>query len=129
MPPKGSKAVAKKPRATSKAAAAGLAPSSNTTFLDALEEVPGLALACCSTLDSDRYGYGAGSGLKRLRCVSQGVRAAIQKYVQGYTFKLGDRESFASALDNPQMLAFLNRSQLLRLKISVPPLGPATGEQ
>lgn len=127
MPPKGSQAVTKKPRSGTKAAAAAAGTRSTTPFLDALMVVPDLALTCSSILDSDRHALGPGSGLKRLRLLSQGFKAAIHKAVHGFKLELNFKEPVASAIDYPRMLAFLKGVQLLRLRIIVLPLGRGKG--
>lgn len=94
--------------------------SSKTTFLDALV-VPELAAACARSLDYHMDGPGA--GLRKLRLLSQGVRAAVQPDVQGYTLKLGDAPGiYKASPDNLDLSTFLNRCGLIRLRIMIPTL-------
>lgn len=97
--------------------------SSETSFLDALI-VPDLAQICGRALDSGWNG--AGTGLKKLRLLSHGVKDAAQKAVQGFALELGGE----SQLDTPRLLEFLKHSRLLSLRIStaLPPVKRTEGE-
>lgn len=61
--------------------------------------------------------------MKQLRTLSDGSRKAVAAAVTGYTLQLG------GSTRDPKLAAFLNSSQLLCLKLIVPSLGEATGEQ
>lgn len=112
MPPKGSKAVSKKPRAAGK----GPGPSNKTTVPD-LAQAEGVAM--------EKHDETAGARLKKPRLLSQGVRKATPAAgaVQEYTLLLGDK----AQLDDPKLMAVLNSSRLLRLIVTVPP-SACTGE-
>lgn len=99
------------------------AHASMNTFVDALT-VPDLVEACCVAMKIDwgKQGGGPGSGLKQLRLISQGVRAAIHSAAQGYKFSLeSEAQKYAeSGLDDPTKNAFINSLQLLRLELAIP---------
>lgn len=118
MPAKALKAVNRKATAHE-----GAVSFSNTTFLQALI-VPELAKACAYVLERDQEPPAPGYGLKQLRLLSEGGRAAVQKAVQTYTLDLED----SRALDISKLAAFLNSSQLLRLNIKIPSLPTELGE-
>lgn len=100
-----------------------ISTSSNATFLDALI-VPDLALACAHALDRNGYRDSPGDGLKKLRLLSQCVREAAQRSVQGFTLLLGDE----AQLNTPRLVEFLRHSQLLALRVNaVPPVKRAAG--
>lgn len=96
---------------------------SNTTFIQALI-VPELAKACGYMLERNQEPHTPGYGLKQLRLLSQGGRAAVQNAVQAYTLNLED----SRALDIPKLAAFLNSYKLLRLNITIPALAKELGE-
>lgn len=100
-------------------------PASSTNFTHCLI-VPDLLLACACALQTWPPVDDAGIGLKRLHLLSRETCAACD--VQGYTLRLvlpavGQEAFSASAhdLSDPKLCAFLSRSSLLRLHVSIPP--------
>lgn len=90
-----------------------------SSFTDALV-VPQLARACTRIL-SNYNDASAGSGLKKLRLVSQRVRDVLQRGIQGYTLVLGAEAQASTA----QVLDFFEGASLLSLSIVYPTSKPA----
>lgn len=124
MSPVALKTAARIPVRTQKTVASHSATTGHglSTFADALV-VPQLAHAC---FHSD-CGYGhPDRGFKRLRLVSKGVAAVLQRMMHSYTLRLGN-EAHA---DIHQAVKFMKSIDLLRLHIVFPELElQLTGEQ
>lgn len=104
-----------------------------TTFIDVL--IPSLVGTFGCALEHHMDRHRPGTGIKKLRLLSKGARLAVQQAVQGYTLKLampspmGDPKAQLETLsESTSLSAFLNRSQLTRLHVSLIPTGSATGE-
>lgn len=90
------------------------ADSGLSSFTDALV-VPQLWRACSRIL-SNHNDAAAGSGLKKLRLVSQRVREVLQRVIQGYTLVLGAEAQASTA----QVLNLFKSASLLSLRIVYP---------